>query len=85
MSDEKKLPPMIEELANAIEKKGLKVQFGLVQQRHIQTIEDILDDLGSNDYAWSKIAKEIGWEKNAARDHYISYLRKKIKKDGQED
>lgn len=61
--------------------KNVKVVFGLEAQGHIPTIEAILDDLGSNDYAWEKIGKEIGWCDKTARNHYITYL---IKKDGKE-
>lgn len=74
----KKLSKEMEYLAKKIDEAGMTVKFGLEQQGHISTIEKILDDLGSCDYSWSKIAKEIGWETNAARDSYINYLRKKI-------
>jgi hypothetical protein len=74
-----KLPPLIEKLAEAIEKKGLKITFGLEQQGHIETIERILDEFGSNQYAWEKIGKEISWDSNTAAFHYIKYLRKEEK------
>jgi len=74
----KKLPPLIQHLAEAIDKKGLVIKFGLEQQGHIETIERILDDLGSNEYSWQKIGKEIGWCPNTACYYYVSYLRKKL-------
>ncbi len=74
----KALPESIQYLADAIEKKGLKMSFGLEQQGHISTIEKIIDDLGCNEYAWEKIGKEIGWCPNTASHHYIKYLREKI-------
>ena len=70
----------LEYLAKKIDEAGLQIKFGLEQQGHIETIEAILDDLGSNDYSWEKIAKQIGWCKNAARDHYIMYLRERVGK-----
>lgn len=77
----KKLPPLIQKLADAIEQKGLKVQFGLEQQGHIPTIEKMLTEFGSarSEYIWRKIGKEIGWEYTTAAFHYIEYLREKAK------
>ena len=62
---------------DGIEKKGLKVLFGLEQQGHIATIEKILNEFGSatSEYVWEKIGKEIGWCPNAAARRYIEYLR----------
>jgi hypothetical protein len=74
---DKKLPPLIQHLADAIEKKNLKIVFGLEAQGHIPIIEKILDEIGSNEYAWEKIGKEIGWCPQTAAYHYISYLRRK--------
>ena len=56
----------------------MSVKFGLEQQGHIDTIERILNDLGSNEYAWAKIWKEIGWDANTACYYYVKYLREKI-------
>lgn len=72
---------LIQKLADAIEKKGLKIQFGLEQQGHIPTIEKMLDDFGtaSSAYIWGKIGKEIGWEPLTAALHYCEYLRKQRK------
>jgi hypothetical protein len=70
----------LEYLAKKIDEAGLTIKFGLEQQGHIETIEEILDDFGSNDYSWQKIADKIGWCKNAARDHYIEYLRESVGK-----
>lgn len=74
MSD-KNLPPLIRKLAEGIERKGLAVKFGLEQQGCIETIERILDDLGSNEHSWEKIGKEIGWCPRAACNYYVTYLR----------
>jgi hypothetical protein len=71
---------LMEDFAKKLDKKDLKIVFGLEAQGHIPTIEKILDDLGSNDYAWEKIGKEIGWCDKTARNHYITYLREKYKK-----
>jgi hypothetical protein len=75
----KPLPPLIQALVDGIEKKGLKIAFGLEQQGHIPTIERILADLGSNEYAWDKIGKEIGWCPKTACYHYVKYLQDKLK------
>lgn len=64
--------------ADAAEKEIIKVSFGLERQGHIETIERILNQLGSNEYAWEKIGKEIGWCANTAAHHYIKYLQNKI-------
>lgn len=77
--ERKPLPPLIQALADGIEKKGLKIAFGLEQQGHIPTIERILGELGSNDYAWEKIGKEIGWCHKTACQYYVKYLQNKIK------
>ena len=53
------------------------LKFGLEQQNHIETIGKILNDLGSNEYSWEKIGKEIGWCPKTACFHYITYLREK--------
>ena len=38
--------------------KNSKIKFGLEQQNHIETIEKILSDLGSNEYAWQKLERQ---------------------------
>lgn len=79
----RELPTGIKYLAEAIDKKGFTIKFGLEQQGHIETIEKTLDELGSNDYSWKKIGELIGWCPNAARDYYIVYLQnanEKLKK-----
>jgi len=63
-----------------MEKANVKIVFGLEAQGHIPYIEEVLDNLGSCDYTWDKIAKHIGWCPIAARDHYITYLQSKINK-----
>ena len=80
MGKKSKTPDLIQHLAEALDKKGLTIKFGLEQQGHIEAIENILDDLGSNDYSWDKIAKEIGWCSKAARNHYINYLKEQVMK-----
>jgi hypothetical protein len=57
-----------------LDKANVVPVFGLEAQGHIPAIEEILKDLESYDYAWDKIAKQIGWCDKAARNHYIAYL-----------
>jgi hypothetical protein len=57
--------------------KKVKIKFGLVRQGHIETIEKIINELGSTPYAWEKIGEEIGWDPFTACSHYVTYLRKK--------
>ena len=57
----------------------MSIKFGLEQQGHIETIERMLEDLGSNEYSWKKIGKEIGWCPETACYHYVWYLRTKVK------
>ena len=65
----------IKRLASAIDKKNMKIAFGLEAQGHIPTIDKMLD--GTND--WDTIAKEIGWVTETAMRCYILYLREQIK------
>ena len=74
-----KLPLVVEKLATKLKEKEVKIKFGLEQQNHIETIESILSDLGSNEYSWQKIGKEIGWDSNTACYHYVRYLHEKWK------
>lgn len=53
----------------------LKVNFGLAQQGHIQTIEKMLDQNGYGESSWEKIGKAIHWQPETAMRHYIKYLR----------
>lgn len=77
---ETKLPSPLQKLAEAIEAKGLKVQFGLVQQGHIPTIEKILSkESALSEHTWQKIGKEIGWDYKTAAFYYIDYLRNILK------
>ena len=64
-----------EELMDAICKPGVKVKFGLEQQGHISTIEEMLD----RHCSWDEINKAIGWAGDAANKSYIRHLRKKVK------
>ncbi len=83
LPEERKRKPLsapIQHLADAIEKKGLQIKFGLEQQGHIPTIERTLDEFKrSSQYVWEKIGKEIGWDPNTACYYYIDYLRKQMK------
>lgn len=81
--EEKKLPPLIDDLVNDLENKNAKVQFGLERQGHIPTIERILSEFGgaTSKYAWKKIGEEIGWDANTAAFYYVEYLRGKLKEE----
>ena len=46
------------------------IRFGLVQQGHIPTIYDMIEE----EKSWEEIADAIGGEANTARDHFIAYL-----------
>ena len=74
-----------------MENQKIKIAFGLVAQGHIQTIEKMISeysenneqnkegiDLSHSSFLWDKIAKTIGWHKETAMLHYISYLRRKV-------
>ncbi len=83
MNEEKEkrpLPPLIQHLVDAMERKGLTIAVGLQQQGHIPTIEKILDEMGSTTLAWERIGKEINWVPQAACRDYVDYLREQIKK-----
>lgn len=64
-----------EELMDAMCKPGVKVKFGLEQQGHISTIEEMLD----RHCSWGEINKAIGWAGDAASKSYIRYLRRRVK------
>lgn len=87
--EKRKLPPIIQSLVDKIEKKGLKITFGLEAQGHIPTIERMIqehnapsdvnpdgEDISHSEHLWDKIAKEIGWDAKTAMAYYIQYLRK---------
>ena len=79
MSEKDNLPDPIKSLAEAIEKKGAKVQFGLKQQGHIETIEKHLAKYDShrmryNTQVWNDIGKEIGWCPLTAALWYFRHL-----------
>lgn len=84
----------IKYLADAIDKAGLKITFGL-QPYHIERIEseqkrlnDIqLDDTELNNikadmiysrYIWEKLGKEFGWEPFTLALYYFEYLSQKV-------
>jgi hypothetical protein len=90
-TSQKKLPDIIQYLVDKMEEKNVKIVFGLEAQDHIQTIERMISeytsecdlkkengDLSASSYLWDKIATEIGWCKETAMLHYISFLRDKI-------
>lgn len=74
-----KLPDAIQHLADAIEKKGLKIQFGLEQQGHILYIEQKIAESGWNYHTWREIGEHIGWEPLTASCYYYQYLAEKSK------
>ncbi len=87
------LPPLIQNLVDKMEAKHINIQFGLAAQGHISTIEKMIEeyskpqegnakgfDLSQSSHLWDKIAKEIGWCKETAMLHYISYLRMQVGK-----
>lgn len=76
---DKKLPESIQHLADAIEKQGLKIAFGLQQQGHIPYIEETLIKRGWNYHTWRDIGEKIGWDALSACCDYYDYLNKKSK------
>ena len=76
---------MLDELAERIEKKGMKIAFGLEAQGHIPTIEAELkrwnDNECGNDMTyvkavWDSIGRKIGWCGFTAALSYLEYLKK---------
>jgi hypothetical protein len=76
------LPTLIEDLAGAIEEKGLTIKFGLEQQGHISIIEEMIARQGNNYHTWKEIAAQIAWEPLTACIHYNHYLDKKREREG---
>jgi hypothetical protein len=75
-----------------LEKKGLKVAFGLEAQGHLPTIKRILDrwneptfeghvDMTYSECVWREIGNEIGWSPFTAALSYFKYLNKKKQPD----
>jgi hypothetical protein len=56
----------IEELCKLIDDAGLKVQFGLRQQGHLPTIEQMLKEGKS----WEEIGQAIRWDPETAKQWY---------------
>lgn len=52
----------------------MKLLFGLAQQGHIPTIQEMRKDLKP----WSEIAKAIGWEEQGLIDAYTRYLEDRV-------
>lgn len=71
----KPLPPLIQKLADAIEKADCKITFGL-QPDQIQLIEDTIKEGYTMEYTFEKVAKAINWEKYTLACWYIKYLLK---------
>jgi hypothetical protein len=70
----KKLPPLIQHLADAIEKADCKITFGL-QPEHIKLIEAELNTFGGSDVnKLKKVAAQIGWEPLTMASYYINHL-----------
>jgi len=79
----------MKKLFEAVEKKGLKVVFGLEAQGHIPTIETELKRWNDNNKygndmtyckaVWEGIGKKIGWCSFTAALSYFEYLNKKQK------
>jgi len=66
----------IKHLAEAIDKKGLKVKFGLEQQGHLELIESKFErypELRYSTQIWNDIGKEIGWCPLTACLWYFKY------------
>ncbi len=67
----------IDDLANAMQEKKVRLVFGLVQQGHIPTIENYIKDCGyfpKDEYNWERIAEKIGWVKFSACSYYADHL-----------
>lgn len=83
----------MKELIEQIEKKGLKVCFGLEAQGHIPTIEAIINrwndkkqfpneepiNMMYSKHVWEEIGKKIGWCPFTASLYYFDYLNDKAK------
>jgi ABC-type Zn uptake system ZnuABC Zn-binding protein ZnuA len=59
MSEKSKIPEIFQHLIDKMEEKNMKIVFGLEAQGHIPTIEKILNEFGSNEYAWEKSVKKL--------------------------
>lgn len=89
MSD--KLPQLVQNLADAIEAKGLKITFG-IQPNHLEVIERHRNRLNSikindvetggkadmiySEYLWECVGKEIGWLPFTIALHYFNWKSK---------
>lgn len=71
---EKKLPPLIQHLADAIDRVDCKVTFGL-QPDHINLIEAGINAGLSLEYTFENVAKQISWDKYTLACYYIKHLR----------
>lgn len=60
------LTPLIKQLAEAIDKAGMRVVFGLRDQGHLPVIERMLKEGAS----WELIGKEIHWCPKTAKEYY---------------
>jgi len=69
---------LLEEFAKKLDDANLVVVFGLEQQGHIKTIEDMLEKFGHSYRTWEEIGKKINWCPLTAASWYVRYLTKKL-------
>ena len=70
MDSKYKMPEYIKKLADAMDKKGLTIAFGLEQQGHIPVVKKMLE----KNKTWKQIGEKIGWIPDAAEKSYEEYL-----------
>ena len=80
---ENKLPPVISDFVDKLDKAGVKMTFGL-QPHHIETIEKELERFGGGEidakyvkYVWEKLGRELAWEPFTLALYYFKYLESK--------
>lgn len=80
---ENKLPPVISNFVDKLEKKDLKITFGL-QPHHIETIEKELERFSGGEidakyvkYVWEKLGRELAWEPFTLALYYFKHLESK--------
>jgi len=81
-------------LADAVNKAGVKIAFGLEAQGHIPTIEAIIERWNNvkidtypdekvnmiySKHVWEEIGRTIGWDSFTACLYYFEYLENKNK------
>lgn len=65
----------LDEIRDILLSSNVQIRFGLEQQGHLPLIEKMLD----SNHDWGSINKAIGWAGDAACEHYIRIVRRKIK------